>query len=42
MLSHDLREALADYESEPLLLEPDSSLRSFQDQFLELIRTLIY
>lgn len=42
VLSHDLREALADYESEPLLLEPDSSLRSFQDQFLELIRTLIY
>ena len=40
-LSHDLREALADYESEPLLLEPDSSLRNFQDQLLELIRSLI-
>ncbi len=40
-LTHDLREALADYQSEPLLLEPDSSLRSFQEQFLELIRSLL-
>ena len=40
-LTDELSEVLADYESEPLLLEPDSNLRSYQQQLLELIHTLL-
>ena len=36
----ELREALADFQSEPLLLEPQSKLEPVQKQLLEIIRRL--